>query len=103
MKPRFGVLEIRVSFVCRFTNRRAHVSSIRSDLYRHIVGLLTQARKDAGLTQVELADRIGQRQTFISKVELGERRIDVAEFVEIARAIGIDPYKLLRRAEKRRT
>lgn len=58
-----------------------------------------QARKDAGITQAELGKRIGQRQTFVSKFELGERRLDVAEFVTVARAIGADPNAILRAAE----
>ncbi|MBB3933354.1 transcriptional regulator with XRE-family HTH domain [Kaistia hirudinis] len=65
-----------------------------------MVELLVQARKDAGVTQEELGRRIGQRQTFISKVELGERRLDAAEFVEIAHAIAADPYELMRRAQE---
>jgi len=59
---------------------------------------MIQARKDAGITQAELGERIGQRQTFISKVELGERRIDVAEFVELCSALEIDYAELLRSA-----
>ncbi len=57
---------------------------------------MIQARKDAGITQAELGQRIGQRQTFISKVELGERRIDVAEFVELCSALEIDYASLLK-------
>lgn len=64
-----------------------------------MINLLVQARKDAGLTQVELGKRLGQRQTFVSKFELGERRLDVAEFMEICRAIGADPYEMIRAAE----
>lgn len=88
-----------MSLVCRFINRRTLVSSIRSDLYRRIIDLLIQARKDAGITQTELGTRIGQRQTFISKIELGERRLDAAELIQISRAMEIDPYALLREAE----
>ncbi|TPJ20513.1 helix-turn-helix transcriptional regulator [Mesorhizobium sp. B2-7-3] len=51
--------------------------------------------KDAGITQGELGKRLGQRQTFVSKFELGERRLDVAEFVTVARAIGIDPLRII--------
>jgi len=61
---------------------------------------LVEARKAAGITQAELGRRIGQRQTFISKVELGERRIDVAEFIQICRAIHVDPHALIRVAER---
>ena len=58
-----------------------------------------QARKDAGITQVELGKRIGQRQTFVSKFELGERRLDVAEFIAVSRAIEVDPHTILQLAE----
>ncbi|MEW9838421.1 helix-turn-helix domain-containing protein, partial [Mesorhizobium marinum] len=63
------------------------------------IELLVQARKDAGITQAELGKRIGQRQTFVSKFELGERRLDVAEFIAVSRAIGVDPHKVIRAAE----
>ena len=75
------------------------LSSIRSDLYRRMIELLVQARKDADITQVELGKRLGQRQTFVSKVELGERRLDVAEFIGVCRAIGADPYGIIEAAE----
>lgn len=75
------------------------MSSLRSDLYLRIIELLVQARKDAGITQVELGKRIGQRQTFVSKFELGERRLDVAEFVTVSRAIDADPHEIIRDAE----
>lgn len=64
-----------------------------------MIELLVQARKDAGITQVELGKRLGQRQTFVSKFELGERRLDVAEFVTVAKAIGVDPYDIIHAAE----
>lgn len=55
-----------------------------------------QARKDAGLTQVELANKLSRPQSFVSKVERGERRLDVVEFFEVSRAIGFDPFLFLR-------
>lgn len=64
-----------------------------------MIELLIAARKDAGITQVELGKRIGQRQTFVSKFELGERRLDIAEFIIVSRAIGTDPYRIIRVAE----
>ncbi len=68
-------------------------------LYMRMIELLVQARKDVGITQVELGKRLGQRQTLVSKFELGERRLDVAEFVTVSRAIGADPYEIIRNAE----
>lgn len=58
--------------------------------------LIVAARKKAGLTQQELAKRLRRPQSFVAKYEGGERRIDVLEFLAIARAIGADPIKLLR-------
>lgn len=75
------------------------LSSIRSDLYRHMIELLIAARKDAGLTQAEVGARLKQRQTFVSKYELQERRLDVAEFVTVCRAIGVDACNLIVQAE----
>jgi len=46
---------------------------------------LVQARKDAALTQVEVARRLGRPNSFISKCELGERRVDVVELQQLAK------------------
>lgn len=59
--------------------------------------ILVEARKQRNLTQSALAARLGRRQTFVSKYELGERRIDVIEFLDIARELGVDPCKTLKR------
>ncbi|MET8524069.1 helix-turn-helix transcriptional regulator [Nocardioides sp. NPDC004968] len=75
------------------------MASTRSELYKALLAALIQASKDAGITQVELAARIGQRQTFVSKYELGERRLDVAEYIAIARAIGAEPFAMIRVAD----
>jgi hypothetical protein len=47
-----------------------------------------------------MAVKLGRPQSFVAKYEGRERRLDVAEFVGVARALGADPYKLLRGAEK---
>lgn len=77
------------------------MASTQPDLYKALLQALIQARKDAGITQVELAARIGRRQTFVSKYETEERRLDVAEFIAIARAMEVEPYDLMREAEDR--
>ena len=64
--------------------------------------LMTQARKKAGLTQQALAKRLGRPQSFVAKYEGGERRLDVIEFIAVARAIGADPVLLLRTLSGRR-
>lgn len=57
-------------------------------------------RKAAEITQVELAERLGKPQSFVSKVERGERRLDVIEFCQFADALGRDPAELLARFTK---
>jgi transcriptional regulator with XRE-family HTH domain len=57
--------------------------------------LMVGARKAAGLTQQALALRLKKLQSFIAKYEGGERRLDVVEFIAVARALGVDPLKLM--------
>ncbi len=61
--------------------------------------LLKGARKEAGLTQVELAKKLRRPQSYVSKYERGDHRLGVIEFLEIARVIGFDPHELLRELE----
>lgn len=68
--------------------------SVFTDAYATMRELLVVARTDAGVTQVDLARRIGWTQTKVSQVERGVRRIDVIEFCAIARAIGSEPNAL---------
>ena len=62
--------------------------------------VLVQARRDAGLTQVALAKKLGRPQSFVSKFERGERRLDVPEFLDVARALGIDPARIITNIER---
>ena len=70
-------------------------SIFRSDYQQFLLQLIA-ARKSAGFTQDVLATRIEKKQSFISKYERGERRLDVVEFIHIAKAIGIDPIVFIR-------
>jgi transcriptional regulator with XRE-family HTH domain len=63
--------------------------------------LLAAARVAAGLTQTALAKKLGRPQSFVSKFEAGERRLDIVEFLEVTRAIGVDPHDIIRRVERR--
>ncbi|MDO8900749.1 MAG: helix-turn-helix transcriptional regulator [Phenylobacterium sp.] len=74
--------------------------NLYTEAYSAFVGLLRDARVAAGLTQEELANRLGRPQSFVSKSERRERRIDVVEFIEIARALGLDPARLLADVER---
>lgn len=63
--------------------------------YEQLRALLVRARKDAGLTQAEVASELKQPQSFVSKYERGERRLDVIEFLEVAQIIGFDPLAVI--------
>jgi transcriptional regulator with XRE-family HTH domain len=61
---------------------------------------LTSSRKEQGFTQQELAKKIGRPQSFIAKIETGERRLDVVEFTEICVALSIEPVNILNKIIK---
>ena len=63
--------------------------------------ILVEARREAGLTQVALAKKLGRPQSFVSKFERGERRLDVTEFLDVARALGIDAARTIADLERR--
>jgi transcriptional regulator with XRE-family HTH domain len=64
--------------------------------YARLSRLMTEARKKSGLSQQEVADRLGRPQTYVSRVERGTRQMDLVEFLEIAEAIGFDPAEFVR-------
>lgn len=59
-------------------------SSIYSERYKAFLKRLRAARKEAGLTQVEVAERLKVPQSYISKSESGERRVDIIELADFA-------------------
>jgi transcriptional regulator with XRE-family HTH domain len=59
--------------------------------------LLIAARKKAGLTQQDVAKCLKRPQSFVAKFEGGERRLDVVEFLAVAKAIKADPIRIIRK------
>jgi transcriptional regulator with XRE-family HTH domain len=74
--------------------------SIHSGRYAIFLTVLRQERERAGLTQVQLAKKIGENQTFISKCERGERRLDVIELRAFCKAFGVDLKSFVTRLER---
>lgn len=68
--------------------------SLHSDAYKVLIEELVKARGAQRLRQADLARRTGKPQSFISKVERGERRIDLVEFCLLAEGLGMDPVIL---------
>jgi transcriptional regulator with XRE-family HTH domain len=70
--------------------------SLKSAEYERLVQILVAVRHEIGIRQHALAKKLGRPQSFVAKYEGGERRIDVIEFIAIARALGADPLKLFK-------
>ena len=66
---------------------------IHDDRYRGLIERLIAARKAAEMSQTALATKLGKPQQFVSRYELGERRLDIVEFIDVAQAIGIEPLR----------
>jgi transcriptional regulator with XRE-family HTH domain len=67
------------------------MASTHHEDYQLLVSMLRETRERDGVPQTELAMRLGTTQTFISKVERGERRLDVVELIEVFEALGVKP------------
>ena len=70
-------------------------SSFHSPEYDQFRLLLIAARERAELTQAQVAARLSRPQSFVSKYETGERRLDVVEFVAVCRALGIKANSII--------
>ncbi|MGE5523209.1 MAG: helix-turn-helix domain-containing protein [Rhodospirillaceae bacterium] len=71
------------------------MKSTRTAKYQVLLRQLRAARSTAGVTQLELAKRLGKAQSYVSKTESGERRLDVIEYLEWMLALGGDPVSTL--------
>ena len=72
-----------------------------SPAYDHLRSLLVQAREQAGLRQADVAQRLKRPQSYVSKIELGERRLDVVEYIQFSRAVKADAVQILREVMKK--
>ena len=73
--------------------------NIRLDQQKKLLVLLRGIRADAGLTQTELASCLARDQTFVSKYESGERRLDILELREVCQALGTDLIAFIRKLD----
>jgi ribosome-binding protein aMBF1 (putative translation factor) len=74
--------------------------SLGTDRHKALIGLLIAKREAAGMTQAQLAERLGEYQSFVARLESGQRRCDVVEFIELAQILGFDPSEAIREIEK---
>jgi len=71
-------------------------------IYKQVPPLLRELRESAGLTQRELAKKIGKTQSWVFKSEAASRRLDISEFLEWCIGCGIDPLDAFARLLKAR-
>ena len=71
-----------------------------SSQYERFRALMIKVRKAKRIPQWELAQRIGRSQSYVAKYEGGRRRLDVVEFLEVAKALRVDPWRIIRRLTK---
>ena len=75
--------------------------SIRSRRHRALICVLLDTRRDLNLSQRELARVMRVSQSYVAQVESGQRRLDIAEFFDYARALGVDAVELFTRVARR--
>ena len=68
--------------------------------HRALIAFLIDKRKDAGLSQSELAKALGEYQSFVARMESGQRRVDVVEYENLAKILKFDVYEFFRIEEK---
>lgn len=66
----------------------------------NLLNLLKQVRSEAGLTQAEMAKKLGQPQSYVSKYESGERRLDIVELKHVCHAAEISLTEFIQKLEK---
>jgi len=69
--------------------------TLQSARHKALISLLVAKRESSGLTQAELAKCLGEYQSFVARLESGQRRIDVVEFLKLGEILGFDPVKVI--------
>lgn len=75
-------------------------TTIYTKEHRRLANLLREVRKERDIRQVDLAKALKRPQSFVSKMEAGQRRVDLVELNEVCRALGIKLSTLVRRYEQ---
>lgn len=76
------------------------VKTLGTERHKALIALLIEKREAAGLTQSDLAAKLGEYQSFVARLESGQRRVDVVEFLELAEALGFDAPSFVKRIQK---
>ena len=74
--------------------------TLGSARHKLLVDFIVSKREAAGLTQTQLAEKLGEYQSFVARLESGQRRVDVVELLDLANALEFDAKSLLDRLSK---
>lgn len=74
--------------------------TVTSPIQKKLAAMLVELRKKAGLRQIDLAEKMGVYQSWVTHLESGQRRIDVVELIELGKIIGFDPADVVRKLSK---
>lgn len=69
--------------------------TLTSETHTKLVRMLIDKREAAGITQTELASKLGEYQSFVARLESGQRRIDVVEFIQLSSALEFDAKRFI--------
>jgi len=75
--------------------------TVTSPLQKKLAATLVKLRREAGMRQIDLAEKLGVYQSWVTHMESGQRRIDVIELIELGRILGFDPADVVRKLAKK--
>jgi len=75
--------------------------TVTSPLQKKLAAILVERRKAAGLRQVDLAEKMGVYQSWVTHMESGQRRIDVVELIELGKILEFDPVDVVRKLSRK--
>lgn len=73
--------------------------TLGTERHKALISMLIEKREAAGLTQAELADALGEYQSFVARLESGQRRVDVVEFIELSHILRFDAAQAIKTLE----
>jgi ribosome-binding protein aMBF1 (putative translation factor) len=76
------------------------VKTLGTERHKALIALLIEKHEAAGLTQSDLAAKLGEYQSFVARLESGQRRVDVVEFLKLSEILEFDAASTLRRIQK---
>ena len=74
--------------------------TLATERHQRLIALIIEAREQSGMTQTELAEVLGEYQSFVARLESGQRRLDVIEFIQLAEILDFDANELMAEVSK---